>query len=134
MGTNYYLIENKESTACPTGGHVEEPWRYHIGKSSAGWCFAVHVDKDEGINSLADLLPKFSDSRYIILDEYGDTISAGEMEYIITKRHNPKAQITDEILRYNHAVRGPHGLLRANHQYCIGHGEGTWDYFEGEFS
>ena len=38
MGTNYYLIKN----ACPHCGATEEA--IHIGKSSAGWYFALNTD------------------------------------------------------------------------------------------
>lgn len=135
MGTNYYLIENVTANACPTcGKQAEEPWRYHIGKSSAGWNFAVHVDEDERIRSLDDLLPMFVDKRYRIEDEYGDVISAVEMCQIIMARYNPKPKYSPEFLRQNYAEVGLNGLLRSTHQFCAGRGEGTWDYFTGEFS
>lgn len=135
MGTNYYLVDISVE-CCPTcGKHKEEPWRYHIGKSSAGWCFAVHVDKDEGILSLDDLLPKFTDPRYRIEDEYDRVISAVEMCQIIMDRAGkPTSNNTPEFLSQNHAIVGPRNLLRATGGWVYAHGEGTWDYFTGEFS
>jgi hypothetical protein len=135
MGTNYYLIENVTAAACPTcGKQHKEPWRYHIGKSSAGWCFAIHVDEDEGIQSLDDLLPKFIDKRYRIEDEYGEILTAVEMCQIIMARYNSKANFTPEFLAQNFAMVGTNNMLRATHQFCAGHGDGTWDYYTGEFS
>jgi len=135
MGTNYYLVENDSEAVCSMCGKPnKEPWRYHIGKSSGGWCFALHVDAAFGINSLDDLMPYFEDSRYRIEDEYGDVHSAAEMLLIITKRYWRDRQLSEEFLRRNHAIIGPNGLLRSISKYCAGHGEGTWDYHTGEFS
>ena len=39
MGTNYYLNDR------------------HIGKSSAGWYFALHIYPEENINSLDEVIP-----------------------------------------------------------------------------
>lgn len=40
MGTNYYL--RLKSEICPHCGRGDEGL-LHIGKSSAGWCFSLHV-------------------------------------------------------------------------------------------
>jgi len=49
MGVNYYWHD----TVCGTYGHLREP--IHIGKSSAGWCFSLHVSElhvEEGTDPL----------------------------------------------------------------------------------
>lgn len=110
MGTNYYLHEKPDCECC---GRSFEP--LHIGKSSYGWCFSLHVMP--GIKTLDDWRNRWSMPGSYIRNEYGDLVSVADMELIITGR------------------RGPNGLLR--HQidgHCVGHGEGTWDYISGEFS
>jgi hypothetical protein len=135
MGTNYY---HHEKPPCPTCGHEGDEPR-HIGKSSAGWCFSLHVHPEDGINNLADWKARWAAG--IIKDEYGDTITAEDMEHRITRRGRPTkgkplgyANWTDFHAR-NYSEPGPENLLR--HQIdgrrCIGHGEGTWDLLVGEF-
>lgn len=108
MGTNYYHIEKP----CPTCGKGEEK---HIGKSSMGWVFALHIIPEDDLNTLNDWKSVLQTGR--IVDEYGNEISYQEMLDCITNRSHPN------------------GLLRRNDdEWCAGHGEGTWDYIEGEFS
>ena len=38
MGTNYYWQESEPCAACGRGYE-----QVHVGKSSAGWCFSLHV-------------------------------------------------------------------------------------------
>lgn len=45
MGTNYYA---EYQPPCPTCGRQDPP--LHIGKSSAGWCFSLHVIPELGLN------------------------------------------------------------------------------------
>lgn len=42
----------------------------------------------------------------------------------------------NHFLEMNNAELGPNNLLRhkIDGQFCIGHGEGTWDYCIGDFS
>jgi len=49
MGTNYYLYPASPCKACGRSYEAK-----HIGKSSAGWCFLLHVIPEEGINDLED--------------------------------------------------------------------------------
>ena len=144
MGTNYYLHTKPPCTCC---GRPYPP--LHIGKSSAGWCFALHVIPEEGINDLDDWRKLWSQSGAYIEDEYGDAISAYVMEEMITNRHWPypvfdakgmrqtcDGYVTEEDFhRQNRSQRGPNGLLRsALGGNCVKHGDGTWDCIEGEFS
>ena len=132
MGTNYYL---HTGAACPHCGRDDEP--LHIGKSSVGWCFALHVMPDKGIRNLEDWRTMWADPDATIRNEYGDTITPDEMLRIITERGRPEWEFkpstwySDEadFHRKNHSQRGPRGLLRAQiGRHCIAHGEGTWDY------
>lgn len=127
MGTNYYLRYNQ----CEKCGHLEEK---HIGKSSVGWCFALHVYPDEGINDLLEweVLWKIGD----IYDEYERKITSAEMKRIITER-KWKGTVLDRGWYFsNNAEPGPNGLARSkiDGSHCIGHGAGTWDLEVGDFS
>ena len=134
MGTNYYWVEDAPP-ACPACGHGAPPVRRHIGKSSAGWVFALHVYPEEGINTLADWMDHLGSRGHgAVKDEYGEGLTVTEMHRIITVR----TWIPRSVQNYeaNHAEPGPNGLMRAKVDgvYCIGHGEGTWDYHVGNFS
>lgn len=141
MGTNYYLHLNN----CPTCHKSENI--LHIGKSSAGWVFALHVGTPdsteypkvpENLESWENL---FRSPEHAILDEYGTLISPEELSKIIRERSwpNPR-EWTPEEYRRNHAVPGPNGLVRTTPYNTPGdgrlvsHGEGTWDLHTGDFS
>ena len=140
MGTNYYL-QNGICQCC----HKPDSTR-HIGKSSGGWCFSLHVYPEEGINNLDDWKKLFAKPNIAILNEYDEEVSVEEMLTIITKRKwrprdefpNPfyRCATWEEFHRRNYSQDGPNNLLR--HQilkdHCIGHGEGTYDYIVGDFS
>jgi len=126
MGTNYYLHDKPPCACCK---REYEP--RHIGKSSAGWCFALHVIPEDDINTIDDWRSLWSKSGCYIADEYGAKIEVDEMEKIITDRERLKgSKLTDDWLSANWAVRGPNGLARhkVDGVYCLGHGDGTWDY------
>ena len=142
MGTNYYLHRN----ACECCGRSED--RVHIGKSSYGWCFSLHVDKWEGANNLEEWQEEWK--KGVIVDEYGQQVSPEEMLETITQREGcndfkKPYPLKHDIGNYgswedfharNYSEPGPKGLLR--HQikagHCIGHGDGTYDLIVGEFS
>lgn len=143
MGTNYYLI----TSACPHCGRGDE--RLHIGKSSYGWCFALHVideawvEPEDRIAILDDWRKRWSAPGTRIVDEYGGVISTETMERIITERKgkpkdypNEFYSSEEEFYRQNHAVPGPNNLSRhlIDGRHCVEYGEGTWDYIRGEFS
>jgi len=134
MGTNYFLV--KKDNECKHCGRADEE-RRHIGKSSGGWCFGLHVYPDEGISDLADWKVLFVVDGVVIENEYGEVIPVDVMVDEITnrswRRPNP---MTDAEMRMNYAVSGPNGLMRHRiaSDHCIGHGAGTWDLCVGEFS
>lgn len=129
MGTNYYI----ESDTCASCGHTPEP--LHIGKSSAGWCFALHVYPERGIVDLDDWQKEWHGKR--IKDEYGLDIAPAELLKTITDRsaERPLDTINYKWLRANYATVGPNGLARHNHSPSLHHhGAGTWDCLVGDFS
>jgi hypothetical protein len=130
MGTNYYLNEKPPCECC---GRPYEA--LHIGKSSAGWCFSLHIIPDEGLNTLADWVERWSKTDAKITDEYGDAVTPVEMYATITIRGNGVKPRYNFDYRANDAEPGPNELAR--HRIggvCVGHGEGTWDLLSGEFS
>ena len=136
MGTNYY---HDETPRCASCGHSDD--RRHIGKSSAGWCFSLHVYPEDEIHDLPDWEVRWMTNS--ISDEYGDEVSPAQMSGIIRNRYwkqRPEASPIGytswtDFHACNHSEPGPRGLLR--HQigeHCVGHGEGTWDLIIGDFS
>lgn len=133
MGTNYYVKHPK----CERCGH--QPDDLHIGKSSAGWCFALHVYPEKGIYDLPDWKREWAGKP--IADEYGKRVSKTEMLRTITKRESRPTKRKPPVgyrswadfHATNHSVPGPRGLLR--HTYNVHrHGAGTWDCVTGDFS
>lgn len=138
MGTNYYWYE---TSTCPHCGRKGEP--KHIGKSSAGWVFALHVYPDEGIHDLPDWEEMFSRPGSYIEDEYGSLIDTHTMLGHIQNRKGAndykKApwgyENWDRFHASNESEQGPNNLLRSRlSKRCVSHGAGTWDCFVGEFS
>lgn len=132
MGCNFYLYGKPP---CPSCGRHYEP--RHIGKSSGGWTFALHVCPADGINDLCDWEREWSRDGAEIRDEYGRVIHQDEMKYTITERCGETVERwTARDFSENHAVPGPNGLARRRVDgiHCIRHGSGTWDLIVGEFS
>ena len=145
MGTNYYWHRD----VCEHCNRSN--MKIHIGKSSGGWCFGLHVDplghqwypSADGANpalricDLTDWKKLWKEPKSKILDEYGTELSPKEMLGVITKRKWKREKMrTDDWLNSNYAVEGPNGLFRhrLDHKFCIAHGKGTWDLLIGEFS
>jgi hypothetical protein len=135
MGTNYYA-EQAAGEACSHCGRSDVAERLHIGKSSAGWCFSLHVIPERGLNSLEDWKEYLRQPNITIEDEYGRRHTLSELLDRITNRAQAvRSAPNAQFLRENNAVPGPSGLVRHKiDRYCIGHGEGTWDLLTGEFS
>jgi hypothetical protein len=113
MGTNYYLHQRPDCECC---GRSFVP--LHIGKSSAGWAFALHVIPEDRIESLDDWRALWGAPGAYIKNEYGERIPIADMELIVTVRNHPRGLRRSDL----------DGLR------CIGYGEGPWDYITGEFS
>lgn len=140
MGTNYYLHPKEDCTCC---GRPFEP--LHIGKSSHGWCFSLRIYRDDNILSLDDWRELFSAPEAYIRSEYGERVEVSEMLANITERSRARGWDDEWWLPFykseadfhamNDSVRGPNGLLRHRiGRFCVGHGAGTWDLVQGEFS
>ncbi len=141
MGTNYYLYQKPDCESC---GRPHES--LHIGKSSGGWCFSLHVIPEKGIHTLEDWQKLWEQPQAIIKNEYGEIVSPKQMLEWITGRQGraqwkggwsfePYYSSESEFHERNNSERGPNGLLRHRlGRYCVAHGEGTWDYITGEFS
>lgn len=140
MGMNYYLRPSRNVLRWFGNPHPFPSWgnclKLHIGKSSAGWCFALHIHPDLGIHSLGGWKPWFR--RHRIEDETGRRISYKALIDIITDRSWPTnaGRFTPEYLARNHATPGPNNLLRhrVDGSFCISNGNGTWDLMLGDFS
>ena len=129
MGTNYTLLED----TCDKCGRGEPR---HIGKSSAGWCFGLHVYPEDGINDLPDWEKLWNKPNTRIVDEYGRHLAIIGMRRIIAERSRGGYPMPDEWYAQNHAEPGPNGLARAkvDGTHTIKHGTGTWDCHIGDFS
>lgn len=136
MGTNYYL----HSPVCShCGKELEEP--LHLGKSSVGWCFGLHIypelDLPDWDRLWSYICFKTEEDGYVIRNEYGESIGAGSFFSIVWDRKgNPEKLLSPTWLNDNYAIPGPYGLARhaIYPGHCIGHGEGPFDYLIGEFS
>lgn len=132
MGTNFTHVTTANKCECCGRSDTKER---HIGKSSGGWCFSLHVYPEEGINTLEDWKKIFGSGE--IRNEYGGVITVDRMLSTITERSWDRVVKWSEAdLKRNHAVEGPNGLVRSvvDGRHCIGHGDGTWDYIVGDFS
>lgn len=132
MGTNYYAHCER------VVGHgavvsVEEEV-LHIGKSSGGWCFSLHVIPEKGLDSLTSWMTYLVENECVIKDEYGDIVSVSEMVSIIVDRRGCEGVDLSKYLD-SYSEIGPNNLLRhkLDGKWCVGHGEGTWDLIAGEF-
>lgn len=131
MGTNYFWIEEIKP-ACACCGRPADVREIHLGKSSYGWCFSLHVDPDIGINSLLDWMSFWGRPNSRIEDEYEQQITPEKMMEIITCRSGKSN--CEDLAKMNHAIIGPRNLLRHPlDSHCVGHGEGTWDHITGDF-
>lgn len=128
MGANYYL----KTEACKCCGLHDERNTMHIGKSSFGWCFGLHVgdylnDNNDApkAHTLEDWQALWSRPGWVIVNEYGEDITPEKMLRIITMRGGP----------YGYSRTGQNvGRHNIDGVLCIGHGPGTYDYLKGEFS
>lgn len=118
MGTNYYFVDPVLCEHC--GNPVRkadagDSKKLHIGKSSAGWNFAVRIYLDMGILSLTDweFYIKNNPSGKIF-DEYGHEHSLGDLLQIIKNRPQTSKSHADCNRKSSR-------------------GEGTWDYCPYEF-
>jgi hypothetical protein len=136
MGTNYDWTA--ETDPCESCGHAPEAETLHVGKSSAGWCFALHVYPERNICDLDDWIRFIENSSGKIQDEYGRYVILADFLVIVMARVGrleEERAAADPIYAQNHAEPGPLGLLRHRlERHCVKHGAGTWDCITGDFS
>ena len=163
MGTNYYWLRPNEAYEEHEISRLVQP-KYemvHIGRSSAGWCFKLHVYPNGynglDINSWAQWKRLFKDlgDDLILVNEYYEKIDLDYLKTVVEDRSSSQDWETfdkelregkykfyrdiknlDEFLRRNSAIKGPNNLMRSkiDNRHCIGHADGPWDYMVGEFS
>ena len=130
MGTNYYAVEN----VCR---HCKRSERRHIGKSSAGWAFSLHVYPEEGINDWVDWVSRLKGLE--IKDEYGRTVPFESLELTVTARSKrfkegdfPAPGTLGQYGTFDEQI----GLIRhrVDNNRVLRHGDGTWDNVVGDFS
>lgn len=133
MGTNYYMVKGERYAE---GGYdhplnpllkwgTGRPPMIHIGKSSGGWCFALRVYPDHGVHTLADwkvFVERLMRENWAIEDEYGKLYWPKEL-WPIVEREGWVRQDGQPLTRHT-----------VDNTYCIGQGEGLYDYMVGEFS
>lgn len=130
LGTNYHWHE--KPNPCDKCGH-DEAKIIHIGKSSLGWVFMLHVDPEEGLHELEDWIERWDELGSKILSQYGTLISAHQMIDIILDRENFSEQWSKRLMRQNDAILGPRGLYRGIRN-DIPVDDATYDLVSGEFS
>ena len=129
MGTNYYAYRN----VCERCGRGDEP--LHIGKSSAGWCFSLHVYPELGLTDWPEWEEYLAKVTSVVRDEYGEAVTLEGLRQRVTERAWNGQPSSATWLRENHAVAGPKGLARhCLNDRCIKNGAGTWDCLVGDFS
>ena len=130
VGTNYYWI--KPGKKCLSCGTLLGEERLHIGKSSAGWVFALHVYPTKNILDLPDWWRLWQQDVTEIRDEYGKLVSRADMLSCVLARMGSDGsgnrENDDRWYHLNRVERGPFGLARARIDgiHCVGHGSGTY--------
>lgn len=119
MGTNYYW-EQPAGEQCPTCGHIDDTVRLHIGKSSAGWVFLLHVIPEQNLNTLGDWKTLWETTAGQIRDEFGEAISVTDMIKEILERSYPRG------LRIYDRTTDTARVIRPD--------EPTYCFTEGDFS
>lgn len=111
MPLNYYLYKTMDNPI-------------HIGQSTYGWCFALHVYPEKGINTFDDWKEILEQDSAEIKDEYDNIIPLVNLLNVITSRKDG---------HWCSIGRTPsrHNIIEGNPS--IGSGKGSWDYFTGEF-
>lgn len=116
MGTNYYHVTgSSRCDHCGRGGEIDKK---HIGKSSVGWAFMLHVYPEEKIYNLEDWIDRIKLLGGKIYNEYDDEITLNCLYQIITDRSGMNKTLQ----------RMP------AHPSNLGPGGPTWDKVIGEFS
>jgi hypothetical protein len=145
MGTNYYMMKGQSVPESdythPLSGLIREGTgvcaKIHIGKSSYGWCFSLHVMPQHGISNLGDwkvLVDRLLGEGWRIENEYGEALTVEELWKVVERVDWERQEVTNcDQLKLPAAVR-PLNRHYVDGGSCIGHGEGFYDYMVGWFS
>lgn len=139
MGTNYYFVQNV-CAHCQRGDE-----RLHIGKSSFGWVFALHVRSDRDFDhrypeDLEGWRKRWAQPDSYIVNEYGDLVHPSNMEQTVSGRTGKVGEPnpwSEHATRANYAEWDEKvGLFRTvpDGIHCVANGKGTWDLHIGDFS
>jgi len=123
MGTNYYA----QWDSCKHCKRADEYDRFHVGKSSWGWMFSLHVieqrdwdDDKYGMEAPQDYegwLKFLTHSNVRVFDEYSQEMDGALfMDQVVANRQG-------DLQR--HSLDG---------KYYTANGKGTWDMCRGEYS
>lgn len=124
MGCNYYWYPKPP---CPHCGLLDEARKLHIGKSSFGWRFGLHVREplrtyDEIPANLDEWKKLFELPGCFIVDECGKAVTPQEMLDIIINRND-------------HRAEGRELRRRPLDWWCIANAkDGDYDLVIGDFS
>ena len=129
MATNYYAVKGE----WPSAGEFESikltysgrPAMIHVGKSTGGWSFALHVYPDMNIHTLNDwkaLADRLIADGWHFEDEYKAEISPEALWRVVERADYKESDL--QHLRRSKPSPG----------YCLGQGEGYYDYITGNFS
>ncbi len=101
MGTNYYAGINK----CEGCGKFEE--KIHLGKSSFGWRFGVEI-QEEYYKDFYEFEKFITQPEIIIMDEYGEVISATDLLILIESKetHKPHSDMDSKQDSYVDLIKG----------------------------
>lgn len=142
MGTNYYLHKGEQPCKCCGISTDRNP--KHIGRSSYGWNFALHVLPEIDINTFADWIQLIGSNQYTIMDEYDEIISLDQLKEIVLNRGTDQwcPQTLPPIDRrstYPIRYHPKYATLRQHiidGDFCIAHGpdDATYDCIIGIFS
>jgi len=142
MSTNFYVADVVRCQEC--GHAVHNGIKFHIGKSSAGWAFSLHVIPEKHLNTWGEWKAFLDKPGMAIIDEDGAKWSLDEFVMIVENRigkygdleHVPPGYDTWwDFYEINQCEIDANGLLRHKvGEFCSGHGKGSWDYVTGDFS
>jgi hypothetical protein len=108
MGTNYYAVKSKPTTSEPI----------HIGKSSMGWLFLFHEQRDPWADDLIewhnyDELKKWlykhtvEEKDYVIINEYDEVISYDKfISFVDAKQNDEHCRNNPDNFMYCRNVNG----------------------------
>lgn len=131
MGTNYYLRQGQDAAEAhwehPLNGLLHRDTgraaRIHLGKSSGGWAFGLHVYPEQGwgnFDRILELVINLTCAGWVLEDEYGAVLTPAKFARIV---HRSDWEPPPDGWK-RHEINGV---------YCIGHGAGAFDYLIGEF-